>query len=52
MDKLELLKLAEQQDVEAFDNEDFELSAKDFSEQYKDFYDDIKQPSNFIKEDW
>lgn len=52
MDKLELLKLAEQQDVEAYDNEDFELPPKKFSEQYRDFYDDIKQPNNYIKEDW
>ena len=52
MDKLELLKLAEEQDVEAYDNEDFELPPKKFSEQYRDFYDDIKQPNNYIKEDW
>ena len=52
MDKLELLKLAEQQDVEAYDNEDFELPQKNFSEQYRDFYDDVKQPNNYIKEDW
>ncbi len=52
MDKLELLKIAEEQDVEAYDNEDFELPEKKFSEQYKDFYDDVKQPNNFIKEDW
>lgn len=52
MDKLELLKLSEEQDVEAYDNEDFELLPKKFSEQYRDFYDDIKQPNNYIKEDW
>lgn len=52
MDKLELLKLAEQQDVEAYDNEDFEQPPKKFSEQYRDFYDDVKQPNNYIKEDW
>lgn len=52
MNKLELLKLAEEQDVEAFTNEDFEEPKKDFSQQYKDFYDDVKQPNNFVKEDW
>mgnify|MGYP005780802671 FL=1 len=49
MNKLELLKLAEFQDSEAFYEEDFEETE---AQKYSDFYDDIKQPKNYIKEDW
>ncbi len=49
MNKLELLKLAELQDCEAFYEQDFEEKQ---IEKYSDFYDDIKQPNNYIKEDW
>ena len=58
MNKLDLLKLAEQQDVEAFEPQDFEeaeqqkSTAHNFKQKYQDFYDDIKQKSNYIKEDW
>ena len=49
MNKLDLLKLAELQDSEAFYEQDFEETE---SEKYSDFYDDVKQPKNYIKEDW
>ena len=49
MDKLKLMKLAENQDSEAFYEQDFEESEQI---KYSDFYDDIKQPSKYIKEDW
>lgn len=48
MTKLELLKLAELQDSEAFYEQDFEEN----KDTYSDFYDDIKQPNKYIKEDW
>lgn len=49
MNKLDLLKLAELQDSEAFYEQDFEETE---SGKYYDFYDDVKQPKNYIKEDW
>lgn len=49
MNKLELLKLAELQDSEAFYEQDFEETE---AQKYSDFYDDIKQPKHYIKEDW
>lgn len=56
MNKLELLKLAEQQDVEAYNSEDFaqeEFDAtQNFKESYSNFYNDVKQPNKYIKEDW
>ena len=57
MNKLELLKIAEEQDVEAYEEQDFEADAKSkenkqFKDKYYDFYDDVKQPSKYIKEDW
>ena len=55
MDKLDLLKLAEKQDVEAYTEQDFEEEQKPiqkFKEEYSNFYDDIKQSNKYIKEDW
>jgi len=57
MNKLDLLKLAEEQDVEAYGIEDFEeeqklSSTQKYKQQYEDFYDDVKQSSKYIKEDW
>ncbi len=55
MDKLELLKLAEMQDVEAFDEYEFEENSTNtdkFKKEYSDFYNDIKQSNKYIKEDW
>lgn len=55
MDKLELLRLAEMQDVESFNEEDFEVGEKDinkFRNEYNDFYNDVKQANKYIKEDW
>jgi len=56
MDNLELLRVAEDQDVEAFEAGDFEEekkdSVQDFKEKYSDYYDDVKQSSRYIKEDW
>jgi len=49
--KLDLLMLSEKQDVEAFLYEDFERKI-DFKTKYQDFYDDVKQKSKYIKEDW
>ena len=56
MNKLDLLKIAENQDVEAYEPQDFEEEKKDnlqkFKEEYSNFYDDVKQSSKYIKEDW
>ncbi len=52
MDKLKLLKLAEEQDVECFEEYELEEEIEDRKRKYKDFYDDVKQPSDYIKEDW
>ncbi|MBQ3047909.1 MAG: hypothetical protein IJD48_02720 [Clostridia bacterium] len=57
MNKLDLLKLAEEQDVEAYSMEDFEQeqsvnSTEKYKQDYQDYYDDVKQASKYIKEDW
>lgn len=55
MNKLDLLKLAEQQDVEAFEGYEFEetITQKEkLKKDYLEFYNDVKQPSKYIKEDW
>ena len=57
MNKLDLLRLAEDQDVEAYSIEDFEeenslTATQKYKKNYEDFYDDIKQSSKYIKEDW
>ena len=55
MNKLDLLKLAEKQDVEAYEPADFEEETKKdtkFKEDYSNFYDDVKQSNKYIKEDW
>lgn len=56
MDKLKLLKLSENFDDDAIsDDELYELeNLKENSNKnkYFDYYDDVKQPSKYIKEDW
>lgn len=51
MDRLEMLKIAENQDCEAIWPEDLQQEVS-LKEKYTEFYDDIKQPSKYIKEDW
>ena len=48
----ELMLLAEEQDSEAFEAQDFETDEQTFEQRYKDFYDDVKRPSDYVKEDW
>ncbi len=50
MDKLKILKIAENQDCEALYSEDFDEPT--INENYENFYNDLKQPSKYIKEDW
>lgn len=50
MNKLELMRLSENVD-DAYEQSDFEPQ-KSSKDKYDDFYDDIKQPSRYIKEDW
>jgi hypothetical protein len=52
MDKFRLMMLADEQDCESFEEQDLQEQPVDKDQQYKDFYDDIKHPSNYIKEDW
>lgn len=53
MTKLELMRLSETQDDDAFDFEDFPRpDNRTDKDKYKDLYNDIKQPSDYIKEDW
>ena len=52
MNKWELLKQADKQDSECVKPEDLPEKEKDFKTAYQDFYDDIKQPTKHIKEDW
>ncbi len=46
-----MLKIAENQDCEAIWPEEFEQE-QSLKEKYTDFYDDVKQPFKYIKEDW
>ena len=53
MDKLKLLKMQEEQDCEEIDERELEEDKEpDFKKKYTEFYDDVKQPFKFIKEDW
>lgn len=55
VNKLKLLKLAKKQDSEAYMQEDIqeeEEKKKDYKDKYQEFYNDIKQKSKYIKEDW
>ena len=57
MNKLDLLKIAQNQDSESFEAQDFEEEQKTtdtqkYKQEYCDFYDDVKQKSKYIKEDW
>lgn len=48
----ELMILAEQQDCEAFEAQDFDLPSDNYKKRYKEFYDDVKHSADYIKEDW
>ncbi len=52
MTNLELMRIAENADEDAFEQDDFPQRKKTSKELYDDFYDDVKQPSRYIKEDW
>lgn len=48
----DLMLLADEQDCEAFDAQDFEELPTSKKNRYKEFYNDVKQPSDYVKEDW
>lgn len=48
----DLMLLAEEQDSEAFEAQDFENNDQTFEQRYKEFYDDVKRPADYVKEDW
>lgn len=52
MTNLELMRISENADEDAFEQEDFAQNKRSAKEIYDDFYDDVKQPSRYIKEDW
>ena len=52
MTNLELMRLSDNADEDAFEQEDFPVLKKSAKDAYDEFYDDVKQPSRYIKEDW
>ena len=52
MDKLKLMKLAEEQDSECIEDYEMEEINQTKDQQYKDYYDDVKRSCDYIKEDW
>ncbi len=48
----DLMKLADDQDCEAYEAADIEQIPADRKRKYRDFYNDVKQPCDYIKEDW
>lgn len=52
MTNLELMRISENADEDAFEQEDFDQRKRSEKERYDDYYDDVKQPSRYIKEDW
>ena len=52
MTNLELMRLSDNDGEDAYEQEDFEQNKKSQKQIYDDFYDDVKQPSRYIKEDW
>ena len=46
------MRIAENTDEDAFEQDDFPQTKKTSKQVYDDFYDDVKQPSRYIKEDW
>ena len=52
MTNLELMRISENADEDAFEQDDFQQQTKSQKQIYDEFYDDVKQPSRYIKEDW
>ena len=53
MTNLQLLRLAELQDSESYEGGDYKGDEPDeFKEDYTTKYNDIKQISKFVREDW
>ncbi len=52
MNQLDLMRLSENCDEDAFEQEDFVQRQPSKKDKYDEFYDDVKQPSRYIKEDW
>ncbi len=52
MDKLKLMKMAEDQDSECIEDYELEEENENKDEKYKDYYDDVKRSCDYIKEDW
>ncbi len=52
MTDYELMRLSETVDEDAYESEDFGEPKQSDKQRYSEFYDDVKQPSKYIKEDW
>ena len=52
MTDYELMRLSELSDEDAYEQEDFDVRKNSSKQAYDEFYDDVKQPSRYIKEDW
>ena len=52
MTDYELMRLSETDDEDAFEQDELLEKEKSADQKYSEFYDDVKQPSRYIKEDW
>ncbi len=52
MTNLELMRICENADEDAFEQDDFPQASRSPKDIYDEIYDDVKQPSRYIKEDW
>ncbi len=52
MNNLDLMRISDNADDDAFEHDDFDPPKKSAKQNYDEFYDDVKQPSRYIKEDW
>ena len=52
LDDWHLMRLADDQDCEAYEVADLERVLTSSKSKYKEFYNDVKQPSDYVKEDW
>ena len=52
MTDYELMRLSDTVDEDALESEDFPAAPLTAKQKYDEFYDDVKQPSRYIKEDW
>ncbi len=52
MTQWDLMRLSDIDDDDAYEPEDFITEDSSFKTTYRDFYDDVKQSTDYITEDW